>query len=158
MPWREASPMDQRTPFIADHLRDALSITELCALYCVSRKDGLQMDRSLSALWAIGSRGALAAAGALAESDGRRDCERDPGRPMPAPTLGRQKAPGAAAQAASAVESPRPLHGMRYPQAARAGADQTPPPPHRPSRQTDAPDSRAQRSLERRLQGAVPHW
>lgn len=33
MPWRDASPMDQRTQFIADHLRDALSITELCALY-----------------------------------------------------------------------------------------------------------------------------
>ena len=30
MPWKEASPMDQRTQFIADHLRDVLSITELC--------------------------------------------------------------------------------------------------------------------------------
>ena len=27
MPWRAASPMDQRTQFIADFLRDALSIT-----------------------------------------------------------------------------------------------------------------------------------
>src|SRR5213594_760999 len=36
----EGSPMDQRTQFIADHLRDALSITELCALYGVSRKTG----------------------------------------------------------------------------------------------------------------------
>src|SRR5262245_42831521 len=40
MPWRAASPMDQRTQFIADFLRDALSITELCALYGVSRKTG----------------------------------------------------------------------------------------------------------------------
>src|SRR6266850_11919 len=40
MPWREASPMDQRTQFIADHLRDVLSITELCALYGISRKTG----------------------------------------------------------------------------------------------------------------------
>jgi hypothetical protein len=31
MPWSEASPMDQRTQFIADHLRDLGSITELCA-------------------------------------------------------------------------------------------------------------------------------
>ena len=37
MPWREASPMDQRTQFIADHLRDVLSITELCELYGISR-------------------------------------------------------------------------------------------------------------------------
>lgn len=33
MPWRETSPMDQRTPFIADHLRDTLSITELCLIH-----------------------------------------------------------------------------------------------------------------------------
>jgi hypothetical protein len=32
--------MDQRTPFIADFLRDTLSITELCAVYGVSRKTG----------------------------------------------------------------------------------------------------------------------
>jgi transposase-like protein len=40
MPWREASPMDQRTQFIADYLRDALAITELCEHYGVSRKTG----------------------------------------------------------------------------------------------------------------------
>ena len=40
MPWTEASPMDQRTQFTADHLRDWGSITELCALYSVSRKTG----------------------------------------------------------------------------------------------------------------------
>src|SRR5437660_11067262 len=46
MPWREASPMDQRTQFIADHLRDVRSITELCALYRVSRKTGYKwIDR-----------------------------------------------------------------------------------------------------------------
>ncbi|MGH8688159.1 MAG: IS481 family transposase [Burkholderiales bacterium] len=32
--------MDQRTQFIADYLRGALSVTELCALYEVSRKTG----------------------------------------------------------------------------------------------------------------------
>src|SRR5262245_16842448 len=50
MPWREASPMDQRTQFIADFLRDARSITELCALYGVSRKTGYKwIDRYLRA-------------------------------------------------------------------------------------------------------------
>jgi transposase InsO family protein len=40
--------MDQRTQFIADHLRDSLSITELCALYGVSRKTGYKwIDRYL---------------------------------------------------------------------------------------------------------------
>ena len=46
MPWRDASPMDQRTQFIADHLRDALPISELCELYGVSRKTGYKwIDR-----------------------------------------------------------------------------------------------------------------
>src|SRR5258705_6112269 len=46
MPWRDTSPMDQRTQFIADHLRDALSITELCELYGISRKTGYKwIDR-----------------------------------------------------------------------------------------------------------------
>jgi hypothetical protein len=40
--------MDQRTQFIADHLRDVMSITELCALYGVSRKTGYKwIDRYL---------------------------------------------------------------------------------------------------------------
>jgi putative transposase len=48
MPWRASSPMDQRTQFIADFLRDTLSITELCALYDVSRKTGYKwIDRYL---------------------------------------------------------------------------------------------------------------
>jgi transposase len=32
--------MDQRVQFIADYLRDTLSMTELCDLYQVSRKTG----------------------------------------------------------------------------------------------------------------------
>ncbi len=40
MPWRHASPMDQRTQFIAEHLRGGRTITELCDEYGVSRKTG----------------------------------------------------------------------------------------------------------------------
>lgn len=48
MPWRETSPMDQKTQFIVDYLRDSLSITELCELYGISRKSGYKwMDRYL---------------------------------------------------------------------------------------------------------------
>jgi putative transposase len=48
MPWKEASPMDQRTQFIADYLRDTLTIAELCALYEISRKTGYKwIDRYL---------------------------------------------------------------------------------------------------------------
>lgn len=49
MPWRQTSPMDQKTQFIADDLRDRLSMTELCELYSVSRKTGYKwVDRSLT--------------------------------------------------------------------------------------------------------------
>jgi len=48
MPWSETSPMDQRTQFIADFLRERLSMTELCDLYGVSRKTGYKwLDRYL---------------------------------------------------------------------------------------------------------------
>jgi transposase InsO family protein len=40
MPWRHTSPMDQKMQFIADYLRQTLSIIELCELYGVSRKTG----------------------------------------------------------------------------------------------------------------------
>ena len=49
MPWSQTSPMDQRTQFIADYLRDRLSMTELCARYGVSRKTGYKwIDRYLT--------------------------------------------------------------------------------------------------------------
>ena len=48
MPWSQTSPMDQRTQFIADHLRRVLSVTELCDLYGVSRKTAYKwIDRYL---------------------------------------------------------------------------------------------------------------
>ena len=48
MPWSQTSPMDQRTQFIADYLRETLNITELCDLYGVSRKTGYKwIDRYL---------------------------------------------------------------------------------------------------------------
>lgn len=48
MPWSETSPMDQRTQFIADYLRDSLSISELCQLYGISRKTAYKwIDRYL---------------------------------------------------------------------------------------------------------------
>jgi len=48
MPWSQTSPMDQRTQFIADYLRETLNITELCDLYGISRKTGYKwIDRYL---------------------------------------------------------------------------------------------------------------
>jgi hypothetical protein len=60
MPWRAASPMDQRTQFIADFLQDALSITELCAPYGVRSEDRVQVDRPLPATRTRGLGGAVA--------------------------------------------------------------------------------------------------
>lgn len=48
MPWSQTSPMDQRIQFIADALRESLTVTELCDLYRVSRKTGHKwIDRAL---------------------------------------------------------------------------------------------------------------
>lgn len=40
MPWSQTSPMDQRTQFIADHLRQRYSMAALCEQYGISRKTG----------------------------------------------------------------------------------------------------------------------
>lgn len=40
MPWKEELPMDQKTQFISEYLRDSLSFTELCQRYHISRKTG----------------------------------------------------------------------------------------------------------------------
>lgn len=46
MPWRETSPMNEKTQFIADYLRDVFTITELCEHYGISRKTGYKwIDR-----------------------------------------------------------------------------------------------------------------
>src|SRR5207249_12281293 len=60
-------------------------------------EDGLQVDRALPAAWAGGFGRALPPAPVLAAADVRGDRERDPRRPAPAPALGRQEAPRAAA-------------------------------------------------------------
>jgi putative transposase len=43
MPWSQTSPMDQKTQFIADYLRQYFSITELCERYGVARKTGYKL-------------------------------------------------------------------------------------------------------------------
>jgi putative transposase len=49
MPWSHTSPMDQNTQFIADYLRDRLSVTERCEHSGVSRNTGYTwVDRSLT--------------------------------------------------------------------------------------------------------------
>jgi transposase InsO family protein len=40
MPWKEELPMDQKTQFVSEYLRDSLSFTELCQRYDISRKTG----------------------------------------------------------------------------------------------------------------------
>jgi putative transposase len=48
MPWSQTTPMDQKTQFIADYLRQGLSMSELCELYGISRKTGYKLiDRYL---------------------------------------------------------------------------------------------------------------
>src|SRR5262245_39516914 len=153
MPWRAASPMDQRIQFIADFLRDALSITELCALYGVSRKTGYKwIDRCLR----------HGPAGLEEQSRRPRRSPHQTSEEIVAavlearrrhPTWGGTKL--LAPQAPSALAVARPIDGLRHPAAPGDGATTAPASPHRASGEADEPDSRAQRGLERRLQGPV---
>src|SRR4029453_15230975 len=46
MPWEQSSPMDQKTQFVSEYLRDTISFTELCDRYRISRKTGYKwIDR-----------------------------------------------------------------------------------------------------------------
>ena len=48
MPWSPTTSMDQKTKFIADHLRGTFTISELCTSYGISRKTGYKwIDRYL---------------------------------------------------------------------------------------------------------------
>ncbi len=40
MPWTEVKPMDQKLLFIADHLREVTTFSDLCHRYGISRKTG----------------------------------------------------------------------------------------------------------------------
>lgn len=40
MPWRDVKPMDEKILFIADHLRETGSFSQLCERYGISRKTG----------------------------------------------------------------------------------------------------------------------
>ena len=40
MPWKDELPLDQKTQFVSEYLRDSLSFTELCLRYHISRKTG----------------------------------------------------------------------------------------------------------------------
>ena len=46
MPWKDTNAMEQRIQFIRDWLRRTHSVSELCALYGISRKSGYKwIDR-----------------------------------------------------------------------------------------------------------------
>jgi len=141
MPWRAASPMDQRTQFIADYLRDTLSLTELCELYDVSGKTGYKwIDRYLR--------------------HGPAGLEELPRRPRRSPNqtsdeivnailaaraaasaMGRAETPQAAAPAASAMELAGAIDCERDPEAPWDGAPPTSSAAHRAPREANELDS-----------------
>lgn len=50
MPWRDVKPMDEKILFIADHLREPGSFSQLCERYGISRKTGYKwVERYYSA-------------------------------------------------------------------------------------------------------------
>jgi putative transposase len=49
MPWNEQTPMDQKTQFLSEYLRDNLSLAELCRRYAISRKTAYKWINRFSA-------------------------------------------------------------------------------------------------------------
>lgn len=54
MPWKEELPMDQKTQFVSEYLRDSLSFTELCQRYHISRKTGYKWIKRYQADGPVG--------------------------------------------------------------------------------------------------------
>lgn len=54
MPWEDASPMDQKTQFVSEYLRQTVSMTELCDRYGISRKTGYKWIHRYQALGPAG--------------------------------------------------------------------------------------------------------
>src|SRR5262245_554076 len=108
MPWRQTSPMDQKMQFIADYLRQTLSIVELCELYGVSRKTGykwITRYRKHGPL-SLEQRSRQPPANAHA-------CGRCPHRAAPSsPLVGRQETALNAPETASELAVTRALHGL----------------------------------------------
>ena len=70
MPWSQTTPMDQKTQFIADYLREIFSFTELCARYGVSRETGYELVRALPRARACGTARTIATTAQKSERDG----------------------------------------------------------------------------------------
>ena len=54
MPWKDELPMDQKTQFVSEYLRDSLSFTELCLRYHISRKTGYKWIKRYQADGPVG--------------------------------------------------------------------------------------------------------
>ena len=45
MPWRKTDPMNERVKFIASYLESEETFSELCDVFCISRKTGYKWVR-----------------------------------------------------------------------------------------------------------------
>jgi hypothetical protein len=137
MPWSVSSPMSRRLEFVEDARRGLYSMTELCARYAISRRVGYKW---LARFEAEGADGLV---------DQRRVAKSHPHRMVD------DVAARLLATAAHRVAG-RQLGG-RAAQAGRAGARPTPATDSRPPRSAHRTDGRAERHVDRGLQGPVPH-
>jgi transposase-like protein len=157
MPWMETSPVDQRERFIRDHRLDVYAMTELCARYGISRKTGYK--------W----RGRFEEGGRLGLRDRSRAPHHCPASHWPgrrggdlrgasaASELGTGQTPRLASAAPPGPGVAGRQHCRRSLGAPRTGQEATPAAALAASRRRPGRDHSAQRSLDRRLQRALPH-
>ena len=152
MPWRETSPMDQKTQFIADYLRETSQRDRAVRPVRISRKTAYKwIDRYLRQgpeVWKIDR--ASRATPQTARRAHRSSAAADAGA---APELGREEAAAPWLQRSERTcpgqyrvrDAQAPRHDRAKRQATRSAT------PGGPSA-----DARPQRCVVRRLQGAVP--
>ena len=158
MPWMETSPVEQRERFIRDHRLDLYAMAELCARYGISRKTGYKWLARFDEGGRRGPGRPQPGAASLPASDraGRRRGDLC-GAPA-ASELGAGEAPGLAAAAASGHRVAGRQHRGRSAGPPRAGQEAAPPAAASSIPASCRRDHRsAQRSLDRRLQGPLPH-
>ncbi len=76
MPWSQTTPMDQKTQFIADYLREIFSFAELCARYGVSRDTGYRLVERYLEQGPAGLEAAIATTAHESERDSSRTSSR----------------------------------------------------------------------------------
>ena len=135
MPWSETTPMDQKTQFIADYLRQSLSMSELCDLYGISRKTGYKLVGRYLKQGPSGLEDRSRRPSSSPNHTAEHIVEAIVALRQRHPSWGSEEAIADPREAPSKLGSARTQHRVRYPEPSGTGAQEANASPHWPSGQ-----------------------